>query len=779
MSSPEPAWARATYDSAPAHDSVTGAARGTTAAPRRGETRLTIGLLIAVIAALGPLTGVIAPGGWVPGTIAFAAVLLGAGYAARRLRVPGMVVTLILVVVWLALVTVVFLRDTAWLWFIPTFESFAQSATIVQVAANEILLGVSPLEPTRAVTFIVVTALGALTIALDHVVLTARMPLLATVALVAVWLIPAIAVPSGQSVVAFVFLAASVLYLIRAETRTREAPAPGGVRAGAGVTAMATTIGAAAIALTVFATPTLPPATAGSGVGLGLASIDASLELGKDLRQPTDAEVMRVRTNAPSSPYLRVATLSEFDGEVWRPDRYRSIGLNQEAPFGALDVDEDVRVTQYVTTIEIDGLASARLPVPFPAVAVDGLDGVWRAVGANRTVITAESTTQGQSYEVVTNVARPTREVIRAADATLRGSGVDGFTLPTGMPPVIADTAREVTAGADNDYDRLIALQSWFRGPNFSYSLFAPVQEGFDGTGADAIAQFLDVREGYCVHFASAFAVMARTLDMPARIVVGFLPGTSTNDVVDGERVAAVTTSMLHAWPEVHFEGIGWVPFEPTKSLGVPTSFLPEASSLLDDDGEDISGPTPSASPRPSSSAAPIDEEDPAAGAGGSGSAPVSPAPYFTALGIALLVAALPWAAGRVRFATLRRRARGGDVGAAWRIVQNVAIDLDIPVPGAESPRAFGARLVSSHRAPAEPMERLVSIVEHASYARTAPPESSAAADAAAVHRQLLQAAPAHVRRGALLLPKSLVVKPGSVVAERSGLATVSPASTG
>ncbi|MFX7090865.1 transglutaminase-like domain-containing protein, partial [Acinetobacter baumannii] len=47
----------------------------------------------------------------------------------------------------------------------------------------------------------------------------------------------------------------------------------------------------------------------------------------------------------------------------------------------------------------------------------------------------------------------------------------------------------------------------------------------------DAVARFLQERTGYCVHFASAFAVMARTLDMPSRIVVGYLPGTRSGSV--------------------------------------------------------------------------------------------------------------------------------------------------------------------------------------------------------------------------------------------------------
>src|SRR5690606_32487857 len=133
-----------------------------------------------------------------------------------------------------------------------------------------------------------------------------------------------------------------------------------------GVTAMAAGIGVTAIALTVITAQPLPPAGSGSGGLANVASIDATLELGEDLRRPSDMEVLRVRSNAPAVPYLRVATLSQFDGEVWTPDRYRSVDLGEAEAFGLLGVDEDVRITQYRTTIEVGALASARLPVPFP-----------------------------------------------------------------------------------------------------------------------------------------------------------------------------------------------------------------------------------------------------------------------------------------------------------------------------------------------------------------------------------------------------------------------------
>ena len=105
------------------------------------------------------------------------------------------------------------------------------------------------------------------------------------------------------------------------------------------------------------------------------------------------------------------------------------------------------------------------------------------------------------------------------------------------------------------------------------------MEEGFDGSGTDAVAKFLEVREGYCIHFASAFALMARTLGMPSRIVVGYLPGTATTDAIDRDTVYAVSSSQLHAWPEVLFDGIGWVPFEPTNGLGVATAFSPAGTS--------------------------------------------------------------------------------------------------------------------------------------------------------------------------------------------------------
>jgi transglutaminase-like putative cysteine protease len=131
--------------------------------------------------------------------------------------------------------------------------------------------------------------------------------------------------------------------------------------------------------------------------------------------------------------------------------------------------------------------------------------------------------------------------------------------LPDDLPGDISDLAAEVTAGATSDYDRLMALQDWFLS-NFEYSTDVPA-----GHGSNAIEQFLQVRTGYCEQFAATFAVMARTLGIPSRVAVGYTPGALQPD---GWYI--VTGRNSHAWPEIWFDGIGWIPFEPTPQRPIP-----------------------------------------------------------------------------------------------------------------------------------------------------------------------------------------------------------------
>ena len=242
-----------------------------------------------------------------------------------------------------------------------------------------------------------------------------------------------------------------------------------------------------------------------------------------------------MRSDAPTAPYLRATTLSRFDGDVWEPDRVRTVPLENDEALGARR-----RGSGHPGRRVRHERRGDRPRVALAARALPGDRGqrTRRAVGrpprtTGRSSVRPAST-QGQNYEVVTNVPRPTLEQIRAPSRrrTRSARRDDGAARRD-----LADRGRPRRAksppGTTNDYDALVALQAWFRGSEFRYSLDAPVEDGFDGSGTDAVAKFLEVREGYCIHYASAFALMARTLGMPSRIVVGYLPGSATTDAIE------------------------------------------------------------------------------------------------------------------------------------------------------------------------------------------------------------------------------------------------------
>jgi transglutaminase-like putative cysteine protease len=104
-----------------------------------------------------------------------------------------------------------------------------------------------------------------------------------------------------------------------------------------------------------------------------------------------------------------------------------------------------------------------------------------------------------------------------------------------------------------------VSLQDWFR-ENFEYSTDVPA-----GHGNDAIEHFLQIRKGYCEQFATTFAVMARTLGIPSRVAVGYTPGRLRAD-----GWYSVVGRNSHAWPEIWFDSIGWVGFEPTPTRSIP-----------------------------------------------------------------------------------------------------------------------------------------------------------------------------------------------------------------
>lgn len=727
-----------------------------------GPAALAAALLALIGAGLVPVVRVVQPGAWLPGALGLAAAVLAAGAVVRTLRLPGGLATLAGGAVWAGAVTAVFLPGTAWFGVVPTVRTLQDGWALVRAAFEVMAVGLPPLAPAPSVTFLIVVAAGALAVVLDHVAITARLPLLAAVAVIAVALVPAIAVPTGAlDAWTFTALAAAILVLLRVDTRMRGDAASGRQLSWApGAAAVA--LGSVAVTVALVATPLLPPPdgrTVAAGSGAAVA-IDPTLRLGADLRRPGTVEVLRVRTSADQAPYLRAVTLSGFDGSVWLPDAGDPDPVGSGAGFGPVRTAEGVPTRQVDTRVEVTGLRGPYLPVPFPAVAIGGLTGRWGILAQNRTVVSLDADAAGQSYQVLSAVPRPTLEQARAA--TARGALADSSlrSVPADTPPEVAALAAQVTAGTDSDIDALIALQAWFRSDAFRYSLDAPVAGSFDGPGVEAIGRFLQEREGYCVHFASAFALMARSLGMPARVVVGYLPGAGTGDRVDGDPVYAVTSDLLHAWPEVYFEGLGWVAFEPTNSRGAPAVFRSAgspSSEVFDDVPAPRESPTlvPDARPDQPADAAPV---APASATGVAG-------PVLGIL-VALAVAgAAPGVCGAVRRRRLLAAAASGDAFAVWTFLRGAAVDAGIPLSRSDTPRRFGERLVADGHAPPGDVAAVVAAIERAGYAPAEPGTGDAAEGARVataarrIRGSLLAAMPPSRRMVARIAPRSLLVR--------------------
>ena len=140
------------------------------------------------------------------------------------------------------------------------------------------------------------------------------------------------------------------------------------------------------------------------------------------------------------------------------------------------------------------------------------------------------------------------------SDDRYPGMLADYTTLPAGIEEGVYALTMQVTGGAETAYDRAEAIADYLRG-HMRYALDVE----YPPSDRDFVSYFLlDSQTGYCSYFASAMAVMGRIAGLPTRYVEGYLarPGEAGEAVLTGEDA--------HAWAEIYFNGVGWIPFDAT-----------------------------------------------------------------------------------------------------------------------------------------------------------------------------------------------------------------------
>jgi transglutaminase-like putative cysteine protease len=305
---------------------------------------------------------------------------------------------------------------------------------------------------------------------------------------------------------------------------------------------------------------------------------------------------------------------------------------------------------------------------------------------------------RGGSYTVLSQVHDYEVDGGSLTASELRAAGVD---YPSWIGPYVqvnegasgprtASKAGEIarraaSLGLDNPYDKARLLQDGLRDLGYATSV-----EGLCRVGENVPECLLRSESGFCQHYATTMVMVLRELEIPARLVNGYLPGLQ----VDADRYE-VPMQALHAWTEVYFPGIGWVRFDPTPGgqLGQyqqqPTRFEEgEASAFplpsgapLPDEADASAGPVESPSPSPSAAVA-------LPGDGGLGGGELVAA-ILVGGGLALLLLA---ASIGILYAWLRRLP-GSDGGLAYTRIISLASRLGYGPHPAQTEYEYAASL--------------------------------------------------------------------------------------
>ncbi|MDQ1513437.1 MAG: hypothetical protein QOC59_1279, partial [Microbacteriaceae bacterium] len=564
---------------------------------------------------------------------------------------------------------------------LPTTESCAAVLQVLQDAFVQIYTDTVPAGSSPGIVLLIATGAATAVILVDMVAVGLRAPLPAMLIVLALAIVPGKALRTGTNGWLLAAVAAAALLVVAADRRRRgSAPRIPGLAAG----------GAVALVLALGAQIVLPAPVASDAQGLPVQPIfgsgaDPLVRLGDNLRRGPRAPVLSYSSTGKDDVYLRLAVLEDFTGATWLPnerDRVPADAGGNAPPVPGLAATASKGTVTTLVTAADDFAIGPRLPLPYPARRVQGVAGFdWDSRGL--TLVRVGPSSPVRSYSVQSVAVDTNAAALRGSASSSPDRDPAALRVPGPVPAILRETADAWTKSATTPYAEARAIQNHLRGGAFLYDENTPVQQGYDGDGLGVIAKFLTVKSGYCVHFASTMAVLARLEGIASRVVVGYQPGERTVD--NGQTVYRVTSDDLHAWPELYFGGVGWVRFEPTPGRGA----VPDYAPLPPQAGTNTQDPKNRASSLPT--ATPSLAAGGAAGGGQQNRGDATGAVLRgggIAAGILALLALPGLARLLVRRVRLRRLRTSGAPDIGWREIVDTGTDLGRPPPKDVSPRA-------------------------------------------------------------------------------------------
>jgi transglutaminase-like putative cysteine protease len=265
--------------------------------------------------------------------------------------------------------------------------------------------------------------------------------------------------------------------------------------------------------------------------------------------------VMRVKSQEPG--YWRGLAFDKYNGEGWTISKSTSVPMQLvdntiDLTHADINYPRTHRVLQsfYIET-QLPNLLFSLYPpdtIYFPS------DILYRGLGDSiRLPFYLEP---GTVYTVISEIPEDITKALKES-SYLYPPQIKALylQLPSELPLRVRLLARKIVKGKYTPYEKVKAILDWLH--QFPYSLDIPPPP----TGRDAVDHFLfDLKKGYCEQFASAFAVLARCVGIPVRLVTGYSTGTFNPFTLSYE----VREKDAHAWDEVYFSHIGWIPVDPS-----------------------------------------------------------------------------------------------------------------------------------------------------------------------------------------------------------------------
>ncbi|WP_017974142.1 transglutaminase TgpA family protein [Actinopolyspora halophila] len=692
-------------------------------AERTPDTAATAVAVGAVLLTSTTFSAVLTDWRWFPAATLTAIAVAGTGAAARMTRARSWAVPVQLVVL-VVMLTALFGQNAA-LGVLPGPTTIDRLWGLLGTAVGVVRTGVPPVPADSAMQCLVALGLGLVTFLVDRIVVAYRAPAVAGLVLLCMLAVPAsladLLLPWWTFLGSAVGFAALLLLGRRTGNVRRTTYTSAVAPALLPVTVVSTAAVIALLAGTAFTgvgTQGRIPGTdqESRGTGTGEIGLRPFTSLRGQLSRDDVVELFRVE-GLPRDAYLRAMTLRRFDPDRgWKLDGLsRGVAMDGRLPMPA----GAERSGTDTTRVRIDpvGYRDAWLPMFGIPVEVSEIGAGWRYDPASGTAFTRENPNT-DSYTELVAFPEPSEQDLRRASG--EGTVSPAYSSTAGISSRVRELARRITSEQHNRFDKAVALNRHFTDPSngFTYDLrTAPP------SSENALTDFLfRGKRGYCEQFASAMAVLLRSVGIPSRVAVGFTSGEREGN----QRV--ITTEDAHAWVEAFFPGQGWITFDPTPlsddRASTPSYLESEDRRQTGGDESATSGTEPETGPsdgaattRPDESGAPspVTRND-----------RTSLGPWLLPPAVVLLLVAGATAPALIRNA--RRRSRLSRVAAgapeatrlAWRELLDEFTDRGTAPAPSESPRGTSERLIRQYdldEDSARAVRRLTAEIERALYA--------------------------------------------------------------